>query len=144
MRIRSAFLVLCGLILPACGNTTTTPSPTLLNLGGTWTGTWSFVSGGATVSDTVTMTLTQNPSSATVGGQWSATGNAAGTVSFAPTAEFTGTATISQTLITGGNCTATTTVTGTASTSQIQFTLGALTPAGLCQWAASNQFTFNR
>jgi hypothetical protein len=35
-------------------------------------------------------------------------------------------------------------VTGTASASQIRFTLGTLTPVGLCQWATNQQFTFTR
>jgi len=144
MRISGALFVACGLVVSACGNTTTTPSPTPLNLAGTWTGTWKFVSGGTNVTDTVTMTLAQNASSESVGGQWSAAGNAAGTLSFAPTAEFSGIFTISQTLITGGSCAASTTLTGTASANQILFTLGTLTPVGLCQWSATNQFAFSR
>ena len=138
-----ALLLACSLVLSACGGSTTGPSDTPLNLAGTWTGTWTFVSGGATVSDTVTMTVTQTGSSA--GGQWSTgTGTVAGTVAFTPAADFTGTASISQTLIMGGNCSATTTLTGTASATQIRFTLGTLTPVNLCQWATSHQFTFNR
>ena len=140
--MRTAALVLvCGIVLAACGDSTTTPSPTPLNLAGTWTGTWTFVSGGATVTDTVTLTLVQSGES--VGGQWAASGGG-GTVSFAPTADFTGTATISQTPLAGANCSATTTITGTASASQIRFTLGTLTPVGLCQWATNQQFTFTR
>ena len=141
MRVSHVMVIACGLWLSACGDKPTTPSPPL-NLTGTWTGTWTFVSGGANVSDSVTMTLTQTGSAA--GGSWSATGNAAGNVSFPATADFTGTANISQTLIIGGNCSASTTLTGTATSSQIRFTLGALTPTALCQWAPSHQFTFNR
>ena len=144
MRSRCALLLACGLVLSACGDSPTPPSPGPLNLAGTWTGTWSFVSAGTLVTDSVTMTVGQNPSSETVGGPWSATGGAAGTVSFTPTADFTGTASISQTLLTGVNCAGNTTVTGTASASQIKFTLGTLTPTGLCQWATNQQFTFSR
>src|SRR5687767_4388409 len=104
---KNALLLVCGLVLSACGGSTTGPSDTPLNLAGTWTGTWTFVSGGATVSETVTMTVTQTGTSA--GGQWSSgAGYIAGTVSFTPAADFTGTASISQTLIIGGNCSATT------------------------------------
>ena len=142
MRMARALVLGAGLFLTACGSDSPgAPSPSL-NLAGPWTGTWSFVSGGATVSDTVTVTLTQSGTS--VGGQWSATGGAAGTVAFPPTADFTGTASISQTLITGGNCSATTTLTGTASANQVRFTLGTLTPTGLCQWATNHQFTLTR
>ena len=143
MRFGHAVFLACGLALSACGGSTTGPSDTPLNLAGTWNGTWTFVSGGATVSDTVTMTVTQTGTSA--GGQWSSgTGAVAGTVSFTPAADFTGTASISQTLIIGGNCSATTTLTGTASANQIRFTLGTLTAVNLCQWATNHQFTFTR
>ena len=141
MRIRSALMLACGLALSSCGGSTTGPSEPL-NLAGNWTGTWTYISGGATVTDAVTMTVTMNGGSAA--GQWSAAGNVAGTVSFTASTDFTGMASISQTLIIGGNCSTTTTVTGTASANQIRFTLGTLTPVNLCQWAASNQFTFSR
>jgi hypothetical protein len=140
--VARALMLMCGFVASACGGSTTGPSDTPLNLAGTWTGTWTFVSGGATVTDTVTMTVTQNDTSA--GGQWSGTGNVAGTVAFTPAASFTGTASISQTLIIGGNCSATTTLTGTASANQIRFTLGTLAPVNLCQWATSHTFTFSR
>lgn len=133
-------LLLAGCVaLSSCGGSPTPPSASL-ELAGAWTGSWTFPSGGATVTDTVTMTVTQNGTS--VGGQWSSAGGAGGTVAFTAAANFTGTANISQTLIIGGNCSATTTITGTAAPNQIRFTLGTLTPAGLCQWASSNQFTF--
>lgn len=142
MKTGGAVMIACGLVLSACGGSPGNPSPTPLNLAGTWTGTWTFLSGGATVTDAVTMTVMQSGTSAS--GQWSATGGAAGTVAFSSTADFTGTASISQTLLSGVNCSASTPVTGTASASQIRFTLAALTPTGLCQWAANQQFTFNR
>ena len=142
MNIARGLLLGLGLVVAACGSDTPgSPSPTM-NLAGAWTGTWSFVAGGATVTDTVAMTLAQNGT--TVSGQWSSAGNAAGTVSFTAGADFTGTVSFSQTLITGGNCSASTTMTGTASANQIQFTPGTLTSAGLCQWATNQQFTFAR
>ena len=141
MKLARALLVAGSLVLSGCGDSPTPPT-TMLNLAGSWTGSWTFPSGGATVTDTVTMTVTQTGTAA--GGQWTATGGAAGTVAFTAAADFTGTANISQTLIIGGNCSAATTLTGTASANQIRFTLGTLTPAGLCQWATSNQFTFTR
>lgn len=142
MKALCVVLIACGLVLPACGGSPATPTPTPLNLAGTWAGTWTFLSGGATVTDAVTMMVTQNGTAA--GGQWSATGGAGGTMAFAAAADFTGTASISQTLLGGVNCSASTTVTGTASSTQIRITLATLTPTGLCQWAANQQFTFSR
>jgi len=141
MRLTRAFLLVSALAISSCGDSPAAPEATL-NLAGNWTGTWTFVSGGATLTDAVTMTVSQNGTSA--GGQWNASGGAAGTVTFSPAADFTGTASISQTLIIGGNCSASTTLSGTASSSQIRITLGTLTPTALCQWPANNQFTFNR
>ena len=142
MRISAALMLVCGLVASACGGSSTGPSDTL-NLAGAWTGTWTFVSAGATVSDSVTLTVTQTGNSAS--GQWSAAASGVtGAVTFTPTADFTGTATISQTLIVGGTCSATTTLTGTASANQIRFAFGTLTPMGLCQWATNQQFTFAR
>lgn len=145
MRNILAILIACGLALAACGGDSPTAStPQTLNLAGNWTGTWTFVSAGATVSDAVTMTVNQNPSGTSASGQWSAAGGPAGQVTFTPGATISGTASISQTLLNGVNCSTSTTFNGTASASQIQFTLGALTPTGLCQWATNHQFTFNR
>ena len=141
MKNGRAFLLLFAFAVSFCGDTPSEPSAAL-NLAGNWTGTWTFVSGGATVSDAVTMTVSQNGTVA--GGQWSAAGGAAGNVQFSPAADFTGTANISQTLIIGGNCSASTTISGTATSNQIRITYGTLAPTGLCQWSASNQFTFTR
>ena len=125
-----------------CGGSTTAPSPAAMNLGGTWTGTWTFVVAGATVVDAVTLTLTQTGS--TAAGSWSAAGGAGGTISFASGGTIAGSASISQTLISGPNCSASTSITGTATATSVQFTLGPLTSAGLCQWATGHQFAFTR
>jgi len=142
--IGAILLVLAGgLLLPACGGSSPAgPSPAPLNLSGTWTGTWTFVTAGVTVTDAVSMTLTHTGVSA--GGQWSAAGGAGGQVILTPGASLSGTSSISQTLLTGQNCSASTTLSGTASATQIQFTLGTLTPAGLCQWATNHRFAFTR
>lgn len=143
--IGALVLVFAGsLPLLACGgsHSPASPSPAPLNLGGAWTGTWTFVTAGVTVTDSVSMTLTQTGSSA--GGQWSAAGGAGGQVVLTPGASLSGTSSISQTLLTGQNCSASTTLSGTASATQMQFTLGPLAPAGLCQWATNHQFRFTR
>jgi hypothetical protein len=141
MRRAGLALIVAGLMLWACSDTPGGPTNTL-SLAGAWSGTWSFSSGGAIVTDNVTMTVTQTGTA--VGGQWTATGGAGGTIAFTAGSEFTGTASISQTLIIGGNCSANTTISGTATQSQIKFTLGTLTPTGLCQWSTGNQFTFSK
>lgn len=142
MKAACALVIACGLVLSACGDSPGGPSAGTLDLAGTWAGTWTFVSGGATVTDAVTMTVTQSGTSAS--GQWSATGGAGGVMAFSRTADFTGTATVNQTLLSGVNCSASTTTTGTASSTQIRITLAPLTPSGLCQWATNQQFTFTR
>lgn len=140
--LRAAATVVVAGSAWACGGSTTTPSPPALSLGGTWTGTWTFVAAGATVVDTVTLTLSQ--SGGTAAGQWSASSGPGGTISFPVGDTIAGATSISQTIITGPNCFAETTVTGTATATSLKFTLGPLTNAGLCQWAASHQFAFTR
>jgi len=143
MRAVIALIVACTLAVSGCGSdspTTATPAP--LNLVGTWTGTWTFMAAGATVTDAVTMTLAAAGTS--VSGQWSSSSGASGTVVLTQTADVSGTATIGQTLLTGVNCSASTTLTGTASATQIRFTFAALAPTGLCQWGTNQQFTYGR
>jgi hypothetical protein len=144
---RLVFLLLMsaalGLSGSACSESTPTgPSTPSLSLAGAWTGTWTFVSAGATVTDTVAMTLSQT--GASVNGQWSSSGGASGTIGFSAAATISGSAAISQTLLTGATCTASTTLTGTATTTAIQFSLGSLSGTGLCQWATGHQFSFSK
>jgi hypothetical protein len=67
-----------------------------------------------------------------------------GQLAFVVGESFTGTFTISQTLLTGQVCTATTTIAGTTSASRLDFTVGPLAAAGLCQWATEMQFSLRR
>src|SRR5690349_13863842 len=71
MKLGLAFLVVLTAAASSCGDSPAAPAASL-NLAGNWTGTWTFVSGGATVTDTVTMTVSQSGTSA--GGQWNASG----------------------------------------------------------------------
>jgi hypothetical protein len=107
-----------------------------------WTGTWTFTSGGAIVSDTATVTLAQTGTSAS--GSWSAGAGPGGQLTLTIGANISGTISVSQTLLNGVNCSASTTVAGSATSTQISFTLVALAPTGLCQWATNQQFTFTR
>jgi hypothetical protein len=117
-------------------------SPTRVDVAGSWTGTWQFVTGGVTVTDTVTATLTQNGTNAT--GTWTAASGPTGEVSFEVRDSITGTLTMTQTAITGQPCTATTTLSGTVTQTTLEFTTTTPMPSGICQWAANNQFSFRR
>jgi hypothetical protein len=143
MKITAGILLACSLAFSACnGRSPAAPAPVPLNLAGTWTGTWTFVSGGATVTDAATVTLAQTDTSAA--GSWSSASGPGGQLAFTVGASVTGTISLSQTLLNGVNCSASTTVVGTATSTQLKFTLAALTPTGLCQWATNQQFTFSR
>ena len=141
MTRRFAILVAL-LLLPACGGGSTSPSPAL-NLAGTWTGSWQFVTSGATIVDTVTATLTQTGS--TVSGTWTSESGATGQISnLAAQSSITGSLTISQPTLTGAACTATTSVSGTASASSIDLTVPQIPASGVCQWGSSMQFSLHR
>ena len=143
MRRRVAIAV--GLMLfTACGGGSTSPSPTpALNLAGTWTGSWQFVTSGATIVETVTATLTQTGS--TVSGTWTSESGATGQISnLAAQASVSGSLTISQPTLTGPTCTTTTSVSGTASASAIDLTVPQIPATGVCQWGSSMQFSLHK
>jgi hypothetical protein len=131
--------VACALAGAGCDSDT---SPSQIDVGGAWTGTWRFVTGGLTVTDTVTATLTQNGANAT--GTWMAASGTSGELSFDVRAAIAGTLTMTQTTLTGQPCTATTTLSGTATPAALEFTTTAPAPSGICQWATSNAFSFRR
>ena len=132
------------ILLNACGGGSTSPSPApTLTLAGTWSGSWQFVTSGATIVDTVTATLTQT--GATVSGTWTSESGATGQISnLAAQSSVTGSVTISQPTITGTACTATTSVSGTASASAIDLTVPQIPPSGVCQWGSSMQFSLRK
>lgn len=138
---RAAFVILIAGGI-SCGKSPGAPTPAVVNIGGTWTGTWSFVTAGVTVTDAASVTFTQNGSSA--GGPWTSASGPAGQFGVEMASTISGTASISQTLLSGPNCSATTTITGTATSTRVQFTLGALPASGLCQWATNHEFVFTR
>ena len=129
----------CALSLAGCGSDM---SPSRIDVAGSWSGSWQFQTGGATVTDSVTAQLTQTGTSAS--GTWAAAGGASGELSFTAGASISGTLTISQMTVTGQTCSATTTISGTASASTISFTMTTPAASGICQWAASNQFSLQR
>jgi hypothetical protein len=140
---RRAVLLGLLLVLAACGGSSP-PSPSAnLNLAGTWTGSWQFVTSGATITDAVTATLSQN--GATVTGTWSGESGASGQfTSLTPQASTTGSLTIAQPTLTGAVCTATTAVSGTASASSLELAVPQIAPSGICQWASGMQFSLRK
>jgi hypothetical protein len=131
-----------ALLLAGCGSGSPTSASSIFSVAGNWTGTWQFVSAGATVTDGVTATLTQDGLNAK--GTWTADSGPSGQVSFTVAASLSGTLTISQTTLTGQSCSATTTLSGAGSATALDFTLTAIPPSGLCQWATSNQFSLKK
>ena len=131
--------LLIGLVFAACGDSPPSPSE---SLNGNWSGTWQFRTAGVMVTENATAMLTQTGS--TVSGTWMAQSGPAGELTFAVAESFTGTLTISQTLLTGQVCSGSTTVTGSASSSRLEFAAAPIAPAGLCQWATEMQFSLQR
>ena len=139
---RIALAVLLTAPLACGGDSPSSPSPTL-NLAGTWSGSFQFVTSGVTITDGVTATFTQ--SSTDVSGTWRAESGASGQFTqIAPRASTTGSVTISQTTLTGTVCNGTAAVTGTASASSLDLTVAQIPPSGICQWATSMQFSLRK
>ena len=140
--VRAALCAAALAVTGSCGGSPTAPAAPALNLAGSWTGAWTYMAGGATVADTVTLTLNQNGVS--VAGLWAAASGPGGQIVFEAGASVSGTVSFSQTLLSGVNCSATTTVSGTASSTSLQFNVGTLPQSGLCQWPPNQQFVFTR
>ena len=144
LRHHALTAILVGTILVgsvSCGSPAG-PTPVVVNISGSWTGTWTFLTACVTVTDTVSVTFTQNGTSAS--GPWSSASGPGGQLNLMIGAGLSGSASINQTLLSGQNCSASTTVTGTATATRVQVTLGALQASGLCQWATNQEFVFAR
>jgi hypothetical protein len=125
----------------ACGGGPSSPNATLA-LSGNWSGRFEYQTGGVTVSDDVTMVI--NQPSTTASGSWTATGLTTGTVSFPALATVAGSFTITQPNIASAPCTGTSTIAGTATASDLAFTVANLTASASCPWATGMKFTLHK
>jgi hypothetical protein len=134
--VAAALLVLTA----ACGSSPSNPS-SALSLSGTWTGTWQYVTAGATVADTVTATLGQNGSTAS--GPWTASSGASGQLSLSVASSATGTISINLTLI--SSCSSgSVALTGTETATTLDFTLAPIPAVGACNWPTGNHFVLTK
>ena len=141
MSARLSLVAVLVTLTLGCGGSPTNPSGSL-TVSGTWTGTWTYVSSGVTVTDDVTATLTQNGSNAT--GSWTAASGATGQLSLNVASDLSGSITLNQTPLGSNACTASTPIAGSATASSLDFTLSPITGAGLCQWATSQRFALQK
>lgn len=125
----------------ACGGGPSSPTATL-TLAGNWSGRFEYQTAGVNVSDDVTMVVNQLSTTAT--GNWTATGQTTGTVSFPASATVAGSFTITQTNIASGPCTGSSTIAGTATASDLVFTVANVTPSASCPWATGMKFTLHK
>ena len=130
-------VLLTATIGAACGSPV---GPDGFSLDGAWTGTWTFVSAGATVTDEVDVTLSQDDESVATG-TWVAASGPSGQITLSPTTSTTGTVTITFTTLGGQTCATTTSATGTASGSSLELVLIDPSASGLCQWSTANRFS---
>jgi hypothetical protein len=134
------------MVAAACSGTPTAPAMNTpagtIDVAGDWSGTWTYGSAGVTVTDEVTVRL--NQSGATVSGTWTAQSGATGQINFAATASFVGSLTINQAVLGRSSCNASTSISGSGSTSQLDITLADITPQGVCQWGTGNRIVLTR
>ena len=139
----SRSIVAAALVLTAaaCGSSSpSNPSPAF-SLSGNWTGTWQYVTAGATVTDTVTAMLGQSGSTAS--GPWTASSGASGQLSLSVASSATGTISINLTLI--SSCSSgTIALTGTETATTIDFTLAPIPANGGCLWPTGNHFVLTK
>ena len=142
VRAPAAMAIALAMLATGCGGDSPTNPSGSLNVSGSWTGTWQYVASGVTVTDDVSATLTQNGSSAT--GPWTSSSGATGQLSLSVATDLSGTITINQTPLASGACTASTAITGSATSSTLDFALGPMTGTGLCQWATDQRFALRK
>ena len=125
--VKRACVFALMLAAAACGSTTTAPTlSSPARVAGTWSGTWQATTAdGGAYSSALAMTLTQAGS--TVSGTWS-TSDTNGTVSGTTTnGGFSGTFTWNGASTTGGACTGTLPVSGSAGGTAMSWTSAAVT-----------------
>ena len=88
------------------------------------------------------MSINQLATSAS--GNWSATGQTTGTVSFPAAATVTGSFTIAQTNVGSGACTGSSTISGSATASDLVFTVANVVQTATCPWATGMKFTLHK
>lgn len=138
------FMLLAVLASAAsCGGGASPASPSgNLSLAGNWTGRFEYMTGGVNVSDDVTMSINQLSTTAT--GNWSASGQTTGTVSFPTAATVVGSFTITQNNIASAACIGSSTIAGTATSSDLVFTVANVAQTAACPWATGMKFTLHK
>lgn len=116
--------------------------PDGLDVSGTWSGTWQYVTSGLTVTDGITATLSQSDDRAT--GTWQSESGASGQISFNTMGTTSGMLTINQALLGGGSCNATASFQGTITDTHIEITLGDIPPANVCQWGTNARWVLDK
>ena len=127
----------------SCGGSSSVTSPSAtLTLSGNWSGRFEYQTAGVNVIDDVTMAVIQV--STTANGNWTASGQTTGTVSFPALATVAGSFAITQPNIAGATCTGSSTISGTATATDLVFTVANVTQTAACPWATGMKFTLHR
>jgi len=141
-RMGAAAIAIMLAALAACGSesrsqSTTGPSS---SLNGPWAGTWTYVSAGLTLTDSVTATTSPYVDQVTT--SWQSAGGATGSFLVTPAPSISGTFSI-QIGAAGLSCSGTGNLTGTASASAIAFDVPSISGSN-CQWSTNNHFELHR
>ena len=143
MRSRAPFVLSLLVALAAsCGGSTSTSPTSTLSLTGSWSGKFEYQTAGVNVSDDVTMAIIQASTTAT--GSWNAAGQTTGTVSFPAAATVAGSFAITQPNIAGAACLGSSTISGTATSTDLVFTVANVTQTAACPWATAMRFTLKK
>ena len=143
MKCRARMFVVFSIALAAsCGGSSSTSPTAALSLSGNWTGRFEYQTAGVTVTDDVTMVVIQPSTTAT--GNWTASGQTTGTVSFPVAATVNVSLTITQTNIAASACTGSSTISGTATATDLVFTVANVPQTATCPWATGMKFTLHK
>ena len=144
----AAFILL--ILAASCGGSspttpaTSSPSSTS-DVAGSWTGSWSFIASGATVTDTVHAVFTV--SGAGIAGNWTSDSGPTGTMTFSslpPGTNVPGTFTIQTTTLSGVVCSAQASMYGVATATTLDVAIASIAGSAGCVWATDHRFSLKK
>lgn len=148
MNRMSRFVAIVLFVLSAAcgGSSPASPAvPSSLDVAGSWTGTWSFVASGVTVTDNVRAVF--SGSGAGITGNWTSDSGPTGTMTFSSLPSGTnvpGTFTIQTTTLSGTACSAQASMTGVATGTTMEVTITSIAGTATCVWATDHRFSLKK
>jgi hypothetical protein len=146
-RVSRCVVIVLLILSASCGGSSPTSpaASSSADVAGNWTGTWSFVASGVTVTDNVRAVFTIG--SAGIAGHWTSDSGPTGTMTFSslpPGTNVSGTFTIQTMTLSGAACSAQAPMTGVATGITMEVAIMSIAGTATCVWATDHRFTLKK